>query len=82
MELTKCYVNLYDIDMIISDFTTPELNYLREQCNFVGSEKAVFELRSRGVPLDRIADEVNLTIDGVKKVSCKINRKIERVMNL
>ena len=81
MELTKCYVNLYDIDMIISDFTTPELYYLREQCNFVGSEKAVFELRSRGVPLDRIDDEVKLKIDGVKKVSFKINRKIERVMN-
>jgi transcriptional regulator len=66
--------------MIISDFTTPELNYFRENCNFVGLEIKVFELRSQGVPLEDIADMMNLSIDGVKKISQKINRKIIKVL--
>ena len=66
--------------MIIADFTTPELNYFRENCNFVGLEIKVFELRSQGVPLEEIADMMNLSIDGVKKISQKINRKIIKVL--
>lgn len=68
--------------MKISDFVKPELEYLREQCNFVGIETEVFELRSKGVPLELIAEEVNLTIDGVKKISRKINNKIARTIHL
>lgn len=68
--------------MKISDFIKPELEYLREQCNFVGIETEVFELRSKGVPLELIAEEVNLTIDGVKKISRKINNKIARTIHL
>lgn len=67
--------------MKISDFIKPELEYLREQCNFVGIETEVFELRSKGVPLELIAEEVNLTIDGVKKISRKINKKIARTIH-
>ena len=66
--------------MIIADFTTPELNYFRENCNFVGLEIKVFELRSQGVSLEEIADMMNLSIDGVKKISQKINRKIIKVL--
>ena len=65
--------------MIISDFTTPELNVLRKTCNFVGNESQVFELRSQGVPLEVIAEIVNMSVDGVKKISRKVNKKIARV---
>lgn len=68
--------------MIISDFTNIELKYLRDQCNFVGSEIEVFELRSQGIPLERIAEHVNMSVDGVKKISRKVNTKIIRVMHL
>lgn len=66
--------------MIIADFTVPELDLFREKCNFVGNEVQVFELRSRGVPLERIAEEMNMSVEGIKKVSCKVNRKIVRVL--
>lgn len=67
--------------MNIKDFTVPELNYFRENCNFVGLEKEVFELRSQGIPLEQIADMIDgVTIDGVKKISVRINRKIIRVL--
>lgn len=66
--------------MIISDFTVPELNYFRENCNFVGLEIRVFELRSQGVSLEEIADILNMSVDGVKKISRKVNTKIIKVL--
>lgn len=67
--------------MIISDFTELELEYFRRMCNFVGSERSLFELRSQGVPLDEIAEGLNLSPDGTKKISQKVNRKINKVLS-
>ena len=66
--------------MIISDFTMIELDHLRKECNFVCNEKMVFELRSQGLCLEEIAEIMNLSVDGVKKISRKVNRKIFRVL--
>ena len=66
--------------MIISDFTVPELNYFRENCNFVGLEIRVFELRSQGIPLEEIAEILDMPVDGVKKISRKVNKKILRII--
>lgn len=66
--------------MIIKDFTKPEIDYLWEQCNFVDMERPVFEMRCAGVPLERIAEDLNITIDGIKKISRKINKKINKVL--
>lgn len=65
--------------MIVSDFTIPELNYLRLNCNFVGLEIEVFELRSQGFPLEQIAEYLNMSVEGVKRISRKVNNKIQRV---
>jgi len=65
--------------MVVSDFTKPELDYYREQCNFVGNEVEVFELRSQGIPLEEIAESLNMSVEGIKKVSRKVNSKIMRV---
>lgn len=70
------------IGMIISEYTVPELDYFRRTCNFVGTETAVFELRSKGIPLKTIASQVGMSIDGVKKVSMRINRKINHSLSL
>ena len=67
-------------DMIIADFTVPELNYLRENCNFVGLEIRVFDLRSQGLTLEEIAEILNMSVDGVKKISRKVNKKIIRIL--
>ena len=66
--------------MIVSSFTIPELNYLRDNCNFVGHERSVFELRSQGIPLDEIAETLNMSSEGIRKVSQKVNNKIKRVL--
>lgn len=65
--------------MIISGFTVPELDHFRTQCNFVGHEKMVFELRSQGIPLEEIAELLNMSVEGIKKVSRKVNNKILKV---
>lgn len=66
--------------MNIKDFTKPELDYFRENCNFVGVEKDLFELRSQGVPLEQIAELLNMSIDGIKRVSRRVNKKIIKVI--
>ena len=55
--------------MIISDFTEPELQYLREKCNFVNLEITVFEKRARGIPLEQIAEEIHISYDYARKLS-------------
>jgi transcriptional regulator len=67
--------------MIVSDFTKPELNYFRENCNFVNDEIKVFEMRSQGIGLEEIAERLHLTHEGIKRISRKVNRKITVVLN-
>ena len=66
--------------MIISEFTKPELDNFRHNCNFVGDELYVFELRSQGVSLERIAERLNISVSGVKKISRKVNKKIIKLL--
>lgn len=66
--------------MIVSDFTKPELDFYRTNCNFVGNEISVFELRSKGMPLEEIAETLNMSVEGIKKISRKVNNKISRVL--
>ena len=65
--------------MIVSDFTVPELNHLRTTCNFVGNEERVFELRSQGLPLEEIAEILNMSVTHIGRISQKVNNKIKRV---
>lgn len=66
--------------MIVSDFTVPELDRFRALCNFVGNERTVFEYRSRGIPLEEIAETLNMSVENVKRISRKVNNKIIRVI--
>lgn len=65
--------------MRVSDFTKPELDFYRENCNFVGNEIMVFNLRSQGVPLEEIAEALNVSVTHIGRISQKVNKKIKRV---
>ena len=65
--------------MVVSDFTVPELDVFREQCNFVGNERDVFEMRSKGIPLEEIAEILNMSVTHIGRISQKVNNKIKRV---
>lgn len=66
--------------MTISDFTQIELDYFRDKCNFVNLEKDVFELSASGYTLEYIAEKLNISVDYVRKLSQKVNRKIIKVL--
>lgn len=66
--------------MLISDFTKPELDYFRENCNFTESESYVFEMRSKGWTLDGISEHLHLSVDRIKQISRKVNKKIIKVL--
>jgi transcriptional regulator len=66
--------------MIVSRFTNPELEYFRQHCNFVNQEIDVFEMRSKDIPLEKIAEHLNMSIDGINKISRRVNRKISKTL--
>ena len=66
--------------IIISDFTKPELDNFRENCNFVNLEIPFFELRSQGVPIETIAEELNIAVSTAHNLSRKVNKKIIKVL--
>lgn len=65
--------------MILKRFIEPELELYRSQCNFVGDEIAVFEMRSKGHSLEEIAEAKGYTTDGIKKISKAVDEKIIKV---
>ena len=67
--------------MVVSDFTNIELNFFRDNCNFVGNENQVFEMRSQGITLEEIAERLDMSVEGIKRISRKVNRKITVVLN-
>jgi transcriptional regulator len=66
--------------MLICDFTKPELDYFRENCNFVNHEIQVFELRSKGLTHEQIAENLHLSVESIRCISRKVNRKILKVI--
>lgn len=66
--------------MIISDFTVSELDYSRNSCNFVNLEISVFEKRAKGISLEQIAEDLNISYDYARQISRKVNRKIIKVI--
>ena len=66
--------------MQICSFTKPELDFLRENCNFVNLEAEVFEMRAKVIPLEAIAEALNISADTARKYSQRVNRKIGKVL--
>ena len=66
--------------MIISDFTKVELDFFRSNCNFVNLEIKIFEGRAKGIPLEVIAEEINISYDYARQLSRKVNKKIVKVI--
>lgn len=66
--------------MKISDFTLPEIEYFRKNCNFVNLEIDIFEGRVKGKSLERLAEDLNISYDYARQISRKINKKILKVI--
>lgn len=66
--------------MKVCDFVKPELDFLRENCNFVNLEAEIFEMRAKGIPLEEIAEVLNVSPNTAFKISQRINKKIRKVL--
>jgi DNA-directed RNA polymerase specialized sigma24 family protein len=64
--------------LIISELTLSEADYLQAVCNFTPDENELFELRLQGVSLDECAERMHRTLDSVKQLSRKVNKKIKK----
>ena len=54
--------------MKIYDFTIPELNYLRENCNFTNEEQMLFDYRAKNIPLESISEIMNISVSTAKRI--------------
>lgn len=66
--------------MKIYSFTRPELDYFELECNFTLDELKLFRLRDKAMPLEDCAEEMNVSVSTVKRLSKRVNDKIERVV--
>lgn len=64
--------------MIISELTLSEADYIQAVCNFTPDENELFELRLHGLTLDECAERMNRSLDSVKQISRKVNKKIKK----
>ena len=66
--------------MTISEFTKPELDHFRQNCNFVNLEIKLFEERAKGISLEQIAENLHISYDYARQLSRKVNKKILKVL--
>lgn len=64
----------------IYDFTNPELQFFRNECNFLPEELEYFNLRSKGKSNAQIADEMHVSEAKVSVLAKKVKSKIKRVL--
>ena len=64
--------------MQIRDLTMSEADYLQAVCNFTKDENTLFELRLQDVPLEECAERMNISLPTVKRISQRVNKKIEK----
>lgn len=66
--------------IIIHDFVRSELDMFRRECNFTPEEMFFFDLRAQGIPIQLIAEEMNISIGKADKLSRKVKDKMIRVL--
>ena len=64
--------------MQIRDLTRSEADYLQVVCNFTREENVLFELRLQDIPLEECAERMNISVPTVKRISQRVNKKIEK----
>ena len=55
-----------------------EADYLKAVCNFTKEENTLFDLRLQDVPLENCAERMNVSVPTVKRISQRVNAKINR----
>lgn len=67
--------------MKICDFTKPELDKFREECNFTEIESKCFELKAKDCSNIELAMKLNVSESTVSVTMRRVRTKITRVLN-
>jgi DNA-binding CsgD family transcriptional regulator len=62
----------------ICDFVNSELDYIRSEANFTNDEMILFNMRANNIPLEECAERMNISVPTVKRISQRVNKKIEK----
>lgn len=67
--------------MKICDFTKPELDKFRKECNFTDMERECFELKAKDCTNIELAMKLNVSESTVSVTMRRVRTKITRVLN-
>lgn len=59
----------------------PEIRYLLAECNFTKEEEALFLMRSKDVPLEMCAENMNVSTKTIDRLHKRVKDKIGRIIN-
>lgn len=66
--------------MRICDFTVPELNRFREQCNFTETERLCFDLKAKDCTNTELAMKLNVSESTITVTMRRVRTKIAKVL--
>ena len=64
----------------ISRFIVKELEQCRQECNFTNEELDFFDLRAQDMPIEQIAESLNISISKANRLSNQVREKIDKVV--
>ena len=66
--------------ILIHNFTKPELDYLKAMCNFTPLELELLNLRNEQLTIECAAEEMNLSASTAYRINKGIKNKINKVL--
>lgn len=58
----------------------PEIRFILAESNFTKEEKELFLLRTRDMPLEQCAEQLNVSVSTVKRANKRIKEKICKIV--
>lgn len=67
-------------NMNFDKFVEPEIEYILENGNFNERQRIIFELRTKGITLNKCAKEIGVSVSTISRNEREIRSKIEKLM--
>ena len=67
--------------MKICDFTKPELDKFREQCNFTEDERQCFDLKAKGMTNIQLSVQFSMSESKVSMTMKRVRTKITKIVD-
>lgn len=68
--------------MKICEFVKPEIDYFLAECNFTEDEEKLFLLRTKDIPLEECAEQMEVSVSTVYRINKSMKTKIDKVIKM